>query len=235
VLQERGGFHSIRILTSTRGKSNASDKPTAQNIRAAGMELLKDKTKDDLVLLALSGHGVQMVVQAPGGKEKIFTFFCPCDAKLDEKVDSKTGRCNTLLNFEEPFEALQTSGAGVKLALVDACRNEISARNFDALQNTVPGSVLALFSCKAGERAWETKKLGKKGHGVFMNAVIEGLKGEAANPSGAVTWNFLTDYVQGRVKKDVQEIIGGGATQTPHNVGNYAGDPVVLVEERKGR
>ncbi|MXI63730.1 hypothetical protein, partial [Mycobacterium tuberculosis] len=79
----------------------------------------------------------------------------------------------SMIPLGELFHELGESGAGVKLLLVDACRNEPQsdrgrARNLDidTLPKPIKGTA-ALFSCKAQERAYETEKLGK-GHGVFF-------------------------------------------------------------------
>ena len=53
------GFDSVRVLTNKGGKKDA---PTAANINKALKELLAKRGKGDLVLIALSGHGVQLEV-----------------------------------------------------------------------------------------------------------------------------------------------------------------------------
>src|SRR3954470_9542518 len=48
-------FHGrVRVLTCTRGKKDTADRPTAQNIRRELKKLLEDRTRHDMVLLALS-------------------------------------------------------------------------------------------------------------------------------------------------------------------------------------
>src|SRR5262245_39570548 len=78
------GFTSVRLLTTTRGKGNAKDAPTAANIKASLDALVAGKSRDDTVLIALSGHGVQLQVEDPDGRgeTKTFTYFCPADADL---------------------------------------------------------------------------------------------------------------------------------------------------------
>jgi uncharacterized caspase-like protein len=78
VLGDTAGFH-VRVLSSTRGKRKASDAPTAVNIRAALGKLLADRGRNDTVLVALSGHGIQSKI-----KEKEDNFFCPADAQLND-------------------------------------------------------------------------------------------------------------------------------------------------------
>jgi hypothetical protein len=85
-----------------------------------------------------------------------------------------------------------------------------------------------LFSCKSGERAFETPKVGK-GHGVFFYHVIEGLKGAAKNKRGEVTWGGLVEHVTDAVSDDVPKLIGGGAKQTPELKVNLTGKSPVLI------
>src|SRR5262245_14058310 len=61
VLRTTCRFDKVVLLTS-------KDRPTAAAIRLALAGLLKGTTKDDLVLIALAGHGVQLEVRDPAGK-----------------------------------------------------------------------------------------------------------------------------------------------------------------------
>ena len=79
---------------------------------------------------------------------------------------------------------LETCKAGFKLLLTDTCRNDpqssVTRSRVEAGLQSVsrPGrrptaGLAALFSCSAGERAFESSQLK---HGVFFHAVLEGLK-----------------------------------------------------------
>src|SRR4051812_46389423 len=113
---------------------------------------------------------------------------------------------------------------------MDACRNEMkaeaSARSLDLDSFRIPNKTAALFSCEAGQKAFETKELN---HGVFFSYVLKGLKGEAANKRGVVTWARLTEYVQEQVGEHVQKNVGGGARQDPHGVSNLSGKSPILA------
>src|SRR5262249_52470194 len=63
VLSGKGGFAEVRLLTTRRGQAKKDDAPTAANIRAALAALLAGKKRDDTVLVALAGHGIQMKVK----------------------------------------------------------------------------------------------------------------------------------------------------------------------------
>src|SRR6202040_3294403 len=135
------------------------------------------------------------------------SFFCPADAQFNDN--------DTLVSLGALIEDLNLCGAGVKLLLVDACRSDpIIGRNVDIeTLPRLPRGTAALFSCSSGERAFETPKLGK-GHGVFFYPVLEGLKGEAKNRDGEVSWSRLSEYVTRNVSRVVPKLIGDGARQT---------------------
>jgi tetratricopeptide (TPR) repeat protein len=214
------GFVGVRLLTTGRGKARAADAPTASNVREALAALLARRKRDDIVLVALSGHGLSLRDDAARKEE---SYFCPCDAQLNDRT--------SLICLGDLFKQLDDSGAGVKLLLVDACRDDPGqGRSIDA--DSVPRpprGIAALFSCSSGERAFETAKLGKKGHGVFFHHVLEGLRGKAQDDDREVTWARLTEYVTKQVPHAVPRIIGGGARQTPHLVTNLVGPSPVLL------
>jgi TPR repeat protein len=227
--ESRAGFAKIRVLTTARGKKNSEDAPTGKNIRAALAELYQRKTRRDVVLVALSGHGVQLEVRDPAGKgpDKTYPFFCPTDGQLND-TKYATGRSLTLINLDHLLTDLGECGGGAKLLLVDACRNKVRARNVDVAKVGLPGGVAALFSCKSGEYALESGKLGK-GHGVFFYYVLEGLRGKAKNDDNEVTWGSLTEYVRRQVPRRVPLLAGGSATQTPQALENGLGSPPILI------
>jgi formylglycine-generating enzyme required for sulfatase activity len=222
VLGERAGFTSIRVLTTSRGGRRKGDAPTAANVRAALAALLAKKTKEDTVLMALSGHGIQATLK---GKDE--SFFCPADAQLNDN--------STLVSLGKLVADLDDCGARVKLLLVDACRNDPKlGRNVDvdALPR-MPRGTAALFSCSSGERAFETPKLGK-GHGIFFFHVLEGLRGKAKNREGEVTWGGLAEHVTRSVSRAVPRLIGDGARQTPELKVNLRGESPVLIASAGG-
>jgi uncharacterized caspase-like protein len=54
------GF-DVTVMTTARGRANADLKPTAANIREHLQQILKRATKEDLIVVGLSGHGIQPV------------------------------------------------------------------------------------------------------------------------------------------------------------------------------
>jgi TPR repeat protein len=230
---KRAGYAEVVVLTSTRGKKAPARKPTAANIRAQIKRLSGLVKQDDLLLVALAGHGLMWPVLDPMTKrQKDESFFCPCDARPRSK-ETLDELSKTMIPLGELFRSLDESGAGVRLMLVDACRNDArgAARNVDIdnLPRTKKGTAV-LFSCKSGEKAFETEELGK-GHGVFFYHVIQTMKGAAR-----LTWRELAGHVIDGVTEAVPRVIGGNAKQTPHEMLNIEGRSPLVLERavRKG-
>jgi hypothetical protein len=227
-LLREGGFAEVVVLTSTRGEKMAVQAPTAANIRKRLRAMLERVTKHDTIVVALAGHGLQLKVKVRG-RETEEGFFCPADARPRDDATLEE-QSKTLIGFKELFAQLDESGVGVKLLLVDACRNDPTmgrSVHADTMPRPTRGTA-ALFSCKSGERAFETPKRGG-GHGVFFYHVIEGLKGDARNKRGEITWSSLADYVVDKVSDDVPVLIGGGARQTPEEMKKLEGKSPVLI------
>jgi hypothetical protein len=223
--------YEVRLLTTSAGKKDKKDVPTAANVRKAFADMIKGKGKGDTVLLALSGHGVQLDVKDPDGKEepKSYGYFCPSDADVTD-VKYSNGHSDHLILVSDLFEGMGKCQATHKLVLMDACRNEetvkAASRNVNVEVTRVPRGVAALFSCSRNQRAWEHDELK---HGVFFHYVLKGLRGEAKNEDREVTWDALSAYVKKQVRLTVPKLIKSGAKQTPHGIGSLEDDPLLLV------
>ena len=170
-----GGYEpaNVVLMTQALGATKPRLLPLAANIRKELSLLLQDLEPADSVVVAFAGHGVQFA----GEKS---TYFCPADAKLADR--------STLIPLDDVYRELEASKAGLKLLLVDACRNDPRTKNsrsraeveLESLNRPQvvppPGGVLAFFSCSEGEKAQEYEELR---HGVFFHFVIQGLGGEA--------------------------------------------------------
>jgi TPR repeat protein len=215
--------YAVVVLTATRGKKDTALAPTAKNVRAQLKQLSGKLTKADLLLLALSGHGLRWpVLDATTRKERDDSFFCPSDARPRSK-QTPAELEKTMLPFGELFCALDDSGAGVRLLLdVSHHDGKGGARNvqLDRLPRPKKGTAV-LFSCSSGQRSFESAKLGK-GHGVFFYHVVQAFESE-----GNVAWSRLVQRVAGAVGEDAPEL--AGAKQSPHEVRNLEGPSPVLV------
>src|SRR5262245_19750678 len=218
---------NVVLLTQARGAENHRFLPLAANVRKELRLLLKNRSRGDSVIVAFAGHGVEF----RGADDH---FFCPMDAALSDR--------QTLISLTEVYKELEQCQAGFRLLLADACRNDPVAdrsRRVTADLASVsrpqtarpPGGVAALFSCSAGELAFEHDDLK---HGVFFHFLIKGLQGEAdLDGDRTVSLSELDLYI----KKRVPDFVRGkyGKEQNPNLVGNTRGlVPVVsLVRARK--
>ncbi len=106
------------------------------------------------------------------------TFFCPEEANPKDRA--------TLVSIGALSKKVARSGAGKKLLVVDACRNEVTAKGNKALEEeldpvgrrarTEQAGMYSLFSCAPKEKSWEHPELK---HGVFTSQLIKYLDGQA--------------------------------------------------------
>jgi len=182
------GFDPDHVLTFTNSAREVARHPFRNLIEKQLDQLLgrlDDKgnlvkpglvQEGDVVVVALSGHGVHLADQG--------SFFCPSDADLDYP--------DTLVSLDRVYDRLLKSKAALKLIMVDACRNDPrrsdkaagdqpaeSARQFARSLANCPQGIVMMTSCKAGQLSREDEDLG---HGVFLKHVLEGLEGAADQP-----------------------------------------------------
>src|SRR5579871_5686399 len=171
-----GGFRVIQLSQSVGGK-DARLKPSRANILRELDGVLNAATKHDMVLVALSGHGLQ-----PSGSKE--NFFCPADARAQD--------LSTLIGMSDLYERLDKSAAKVKLVLADACRDDpVSGKGITKVP-LPPEGVGVLLSCSPGEQAYESKQFS---HGVFYYFVLDALKNrKAMNDDGKITFGLLAEY-----------------------------------------
>jgi hypothetical protein len=211
-----GGFQ-VTQLTGSDGAKNANLKPTKANVIRELDKALNACTKHDMVLIALSGHGVQ-----PNGSKE--NFFCPADARVQD--------LQTLIGMADLYERLDRSAAEVKLILADCCRDDPAEGKGITKVPLPPEGVGVLLSCSPGETAYEHASMK---HGVFYYFVLDALKNrKAMNDDGKITFGLLAEYVQRRVSRVIPKLIGDGAKQSPNLVVNISGEsPILLTPSNK--
>jgi formylglycine-generating enzyme required for sulfatase activity len=215
LLQTNG--YEVVLLCDSVGAADEKRKPNKANIEREMKSLLDRCKRDDTVLLGFAGHGLQFAGQDD-------CYFCPLDAKpFKDKAQS-------LLSLNMVYDEMRKSGAGAKLLLVDACRNDPSPDRGRGIDNdnapSPPKGIGVLFSCSAGERAYEPDALK---HGIFFYYVLEGLRGEAKDPRDEeVTWDTLRAYVKKQVSRELPKLEKDQA-QHPQEKGELSGDSPVLV------
>lgn len=227
-LLEEAGYRqeNIMLMTQAVGAKSSRSLPLAANIQKELELLLKGRTKDDVVLVAFAGHGVQFAQEEEN-------FFCPMDAKLTDR--------NTLVSLQSISKDLEKCEAGLKLMLVDACRNDPQTSNSRARPevklNSVTrppveppaGGVAAFYSCSEGQKAYEDAELK---HGVFFHFVIAGLSGGAARAgNGDIYLGDLELYVNNGVEPFVRSKLG--KSQLPQLITKLRGSQKPLISYAK--
>jgi hypothetical protein len=204
---------NVALLTEKKGREDARALPTAEHIRAALDVLLKKCHKNDLLLVAFAGHGIER-------KESRRYYFCPLQANLAEPA--------TLVSLNEVYDKLKNCDAGYKLLLADACRNDPETRGVREVPEEAnvpsvtrpqfappPGGVMAFYSCSPSQYAYEPADLK---HGVFFHFLIEGLRGQAdLDGDGEIIREELEAYVKKHVRNYVVENLK--REQWPHLLG----------------
>jgi len=214
LLKESG--YQVVVMSDSEGKKDSTRVPTFANITKQMDAMVKGGKRADTMLVALSGHGVQF----QGDTEN---YFCPSDAQPNKEI----ARREKLLAMTEITRAMSDGGIGVKLVLVDACRNDPTiARGIDSNSIRPPKGGGIMFSCSREQRAFESAK---HKHGIFFHFVVKGLQGEANNGRGEITWNSLVEYVSSQVPDEVLKEIGGGARQEPNSLTDISGRSPSLV------
>jgi hypothetical protein len=210
--------YRVVLLTDDTGRKNGKLAPTRSNINQQLNLLLRSCKSGDTVIVALAGHGLQF-------GERKEAYFCPADGRpfADETA--------TLVSISHVYTEIDKSFAGVKVLFIDACRNDPTpgrGRGLDAdSAPSPPKGVAALFSCSAGQRAFEHDSLK---HGVFFHFVLEGLRGQAKDAENDVTFEGLAAYVRRRVPNKVHELFPDAKPQQEPNLkADLAGAPPVLL------
>jgi formylglycine-generating enzyme required for sulfatase activity len=218
VLKPAG--YDVHLLT---GSAKDDSRAELKNVQKAIETILTGRKKEDLILIALAGHGLQIEVTGADGKLRAESFYCPADAEQ--------GNAKTMLAMGKLFEEIDRRGGGHNLVLVDACREDPTrGRGLDGSRvQALPEGVAVLFGCRAGQKTFETKNAGG-GHGVFFHFVLEGLGGKARNDRGQVTWDRLVEYVRERVEDGAPELLGDKTlAQTPNLIANLPGRSPILL------
>jgi len=201
---EAAGFPPANITYMHDQAQTPRMRPSKANLEGELRLRLQLANPDDIVLVAFSGHGLQIDGQS---------YLCPSDARLDST--------SSMLAIDDLYAQLEKCRASQKVLVVDACRNEPIVRGFKSGKlaedlkiqvQAPPKGLLVLSSCEAGQFSAEDPKLK---HGVFMHYFMQGLKGEAdtdedlnGNRNGRIDLVELYFYAHEKTKRHVAESHG---------------------------
>ena len=204
--------------------------PTRVNILRRLSNLASVVPKDGLLVVSFAGHGMERNGQA---------FLLPTDAQISDDVSFLE---ETAVSVARIKDRIRATGVGQVIVLLDACRNDpggradapnqltqgyVNAFNFN-LRNREVQAFATFYATAVGQRAYEYTE---RKQGYFTWAIVEGLKGAAANQNGEVTLAGLVSFVQATVPKRIGIDLGAGKQQRPFAIieGYRADDLVIAV------
>lgn len=218
ILRQHGW--TCTVLCDAAGKENPSLIPTRANVQNNLRRIAQEAAAEDIVLFGFSGHGLQF-------SDRKDAYLLPRDAR------PHLGETETMISFSTVLAEMEKSFAGFKLLLIDAARDDPDpgrgrdvAVSRDIFRVPLPNGFAALFSCSAGEKAFEH---GELKHGVFFHSVIGGLNGKACNSGGHVTFLTLAEHVQRDVPKQVERLFPS-RSQNPQLLTNLPRPSPILVD-----
>ncbi|MGQ0763046.1 MAG: caspase family protein [Acidobacteriota bacterium] len=203
--------------------------PTRVNILRRLSNLSTAVPKDGLLLVSFAGHGMERGGQA---------FLLPSDAQISDQISFLE---ETAISTSRVKDRIKETGVSQVVLLLDACRNDPGGRadapnpltnaytnafNFD-VRNREVQAFATVYATGIGQRAYEYTE---KKQGYFSWALVEGLKGSAANDKGEVTLSQLIKFVQDTVPKRIAIDLGSTKQQKPFAViEGYRADELVVA------
>jgi len=201
-------------VTLLKGSSKGSEQATRENIEKTVRRVVAPLSKDDVMLVMLSGHGQQLMVVTTDGGRKDEAYYCP--------VDGEAGNPATLFSLSHLVDDILAPNVGRKMLLVDACRalppdpsrgaRGIQGRGIQGRVIALPEDTAVFFSCRSGQESFERQELK---HGLFTYCILEGLRGKAAQDND-VDWSGLVSHVSRRMgQPDMRRLMPADRAQDP--------------------
>jgi hypothetical protein len=227
ALVRYAGFPQDQVIVLTTDQPDERQ-PTRINILTYLSNLASLVPKDGLLLVSFAGHGIERGGQA---------YLIPSDARLSHDVSLLEESAVSVTRMHDRIKAI---GVGQVIVLLDACRNDPGGRadapnnmgvaytkfNFD-VRNREVQAFATFYATAIGQRAYEYTE---KHQGYFTWAIVEGLKGAAANEKGEVTLAALIKYVQENVPKRIAIDLGANEQQKPFaTIEGYRADELVVA------
>ncbi len=230
TLINTSGFIPNQVIVLSSDQEAPERRPTRVNILHYLSTLTQAVPKDGLLMIAFAGHGMERNGQA---------FLLPCDARMSNDVQFLE---DTALNVTRVKERIKEAEIKQIILFLDSCRNDpFAGRSIEVkpltksyadnfkfdMRNGEVTAFATLYATSVGQRAYEYTK---EQHGFFMWAVLEGMKGKAANETGEVTLGSLIRYIQETVPKQISIELGQGFEQRPYaKVEGYKADDLVIA------
>ena len=222
------GFPQDQVIVLASDQP-AERQPTRVNLLRRLSNLAAAVPKDGLLVISFSGHGMERGGQA---------FLLPSDAQISDQISFLE---DTAISVTRMRDLIKSTGVNQVMVLLDACRNDPGGRadapnplteayvkgfNFD-VRNREVQAFATIYATAVGQRAYEYTE---KKQGYFTWAVVEALKGAAANSQGEVTLSELVKFVQDAVPKRIAIDLGGGKQQRPFaTIEGYKAEELVIA------
>src|SRR5688572_13794284 len=203
--------------------------PTRVNILRRLSNLSTAVPKDGLLVISFAGHGMER-----GGH----AFLLPSDAQISDQISFLE---ETAISTNRVKDRIKETGVAQVVVMLDACRNDPGGRadapnqlsaaytnvfNFD-VRNREVQAFATIYATGIGQRAYEYTE---KKQGYFSWAMVEALKGGAANDKGEITLSQLVKYVQENVPKRISVDLGSTKQQRPFAIiEGYRADELVMA------
>lgn len=228
ALVRYAGFPQDQVILLSTSQP-VERQPSRVNILRRLSNLSTTVPKDGLLLVSFAGHGMERGGQA---------FLLPADAQISDQISFLE---ETAISMSRVKSWIRETGVGQVVLFLDACRNDpggradapnplsntyVNAFNFD-VRNREVQAFATVYATGIGQRAYEYTE---KKQGYFSWALVEGLKGGAANDKGEVTLSQLVKYVQDTVPKRIAVDLGSTKQQKPFAIiEGYRADELVLA------
>lgn len=228
ALKQYAGFQDSNIVVI----SSQADaiQPNATNIYAELAKLANRISKDGLLFIAFSGHGIE---------RNGHTYLLPANARL---LGSSTLLEVTSVDIDKIKKIIATSLVKQVIILLDSCREDPSVSKGlgdNNLKPTITQSLdlqglnkdieafAVIYATSVGKRSYINPN---KLQGYFSSAFVEGLSGKAKNKNNEVTLSSLIKYLEDNVPKQVRNDLGSNKEQKPWaKVEGYKASELVLV------
>lgn len=220
----------IEFLTSDQAGEN---RPTKEQILRRLVALTRQVTEHGFLLLAFAGHGIELDGQG---------FLLPQDAVLADSADLLR---ETAIPIATLKKLLQQGAEKRVLVMLDACRERptesqektstvlaehcLTSRSSSELRFTELDTGVEAFSLLYATGLGMQSYLSPTSERSYLaTALVDGLKGQAANAEGSVTLDSLLRYLQKTVPETVRNELGKSQQPWVERGGVDPGDFVLV-------